>query len=74
MVGYDCAKGICSAMMARKKELALLIVYGTALWMPCIIILLSYSTIWAYISSHSKYLKVRKYKKQVNLIPYPPKN
>ena len=53
-------------MMARDKELALSIVYGTALWMPCIIILLSYSTIWAYIWSHSKYLKVRKCKKQVN--------
>lgn len=57
MVGYDCARGICTVMMARKKELDLSIIHAIALWMPCIIILFSYITIWAYVWSHSKYLK-----------------
>ena len=44
-------------MMAKEKELDLSIIHAIALWMPCIIILFSYSTIWVYVWSHSKYLK-----------------
>jgi hypothetical protein len=58
MVGYDCAKGVCSNMIAREeKNITLSSIYGIAIWTPCIIILLSYSTIWVYVWSQSEYLK-----------------
>ena len=54
--GYDCEHGHCMELITGNDHTVSTIV-AISHWMPCSIMVLSYSVIWVHIWTHGKYLK-----------------